>query len=90
MSACISLQKDRKCRYNVTLRRVRELFLRWKINNYYQLFSVCVCVCARAGVFTYMCVCVFVGAGRVGVCMCIYTHAHLQIYIILIAFPKQQ
>ena len=31
-----------QCKYNVTLRRVRESLLPWKSNNYYLL--VCVCV----------------------------------------------
>jgi hypothetical protein len=32
--------------YNVTLKRIRDLFLLWKSNKYY--IFVCVCVCARA------------------------------------------
>jgi hypothetical protein len=35
---------DRQCTYNVTLRRVRELLLPWKSNEYY----IFVYVCARA------------------------------------------
>jgi hypothetical protein len=34
--------QDRQCTYNVTLRRVRELLLPWKSNEYY--IFVCVCV----------------------------------------------
>ena len=42
-------QRQKQCSYNVTLRRLHELLLPWKTNNYYIFVCVCVCVrmCAR-------------------------------------------
>ena len=48
-------KEDRRYAYNVTLRRVHELFFQWKNNKYY-IFCLCACVCA------YVCL---------GACICV-------------------
>ena len=49
-SADYDSSQDRQCTYNVTLRRVRELLLPWKSNEYYIFVCVCVWVPGRLGV----------------------------------------
>ena len=46
--AVTSIQQDRQCTYDVTLRRVRELLLRWETSKYY------IIVCVRAPAFLFM------------------------------------
>jgi hypothetical protein len=51
--AGIRLQQDRQCTCKVTLRRVRETLLPWKINTY----CVCVHVSGRVGVYMRVSAC---------------------------------
>jgi hypothetical protein len=41
-------ERQKQCTYNVTLRRIHELLLPWKTNNYYIFVCMCVCVPGRA------------------------------------------
>jgi len=50
------LKQDRKCTYNVTLRRVRATIV--AVEKQYYTTCVCVCVCVRVCVCVCVCVCI--------------------------------